>query len=372
MVTSAPSALQLKHVAIAPNYMRPRTAERRGPKGLPLGVQSAKVSIQHGAMPAQREKKEMGRVEHAKQNRSTYWHVVSKEDGLKDDNAQRRIRTTRAATTNNANIDLTTHVEDTATSHAAQETIVVTVPAPAYQEPPVTLARQASVDGSAAEDWATPATQQGLQQQQQNLPIDPRLLGMELPARTSLIDNPQNTGPAATTAPHSTTGPPYHTDEEFSAEDADAWLANIDWQHDVPDAAASPPTSVATEPRTSQGRIYKSCSCPQHQDIYDSWPQRDASLDIARCMTICPYCGKKTWAPADLRKHLMRAEYAKRNLSVNVGAIGRNRNMLPGWTAKERPPESSLGPETSTERTSTRATGNAAITNRANPAPLEC
>jgi hypothetical protein len=73
-------------------------------------------------------------------------------------------------------------------------------------------------------------------------------------------------------------------DEEVG--DVNEWICNTE------EVAPSPPTSMATDPRTALGTVYKGCKCPSHQEIYRNWPMRDAELTIAQCMKICVYCGK--------------------------------------------------------------------------------
>jgi hypothetical protein len=64
MAISALNVMQLKHAAIAPSYIRLRTVRRREQKGSLPDAQFAKVPTQHGATPAQQErKKEIERVE---------------------------------------------------------------------------------------------------------------------------------------------------------------------------------------------------------------------------------------------------------------------------------------------------------------------
>lgn len=120
---------------------------------------------------------------------------------------------------------------------------------------------------------------------------------------------------------------------------ADEWLANLanntaDGSPHDPGTVGSIPTSTATNTRTAQGNIYKSCRCPEHQEIYSNWPTRDAELRIAHCMGVCMYCGKDFLVAAELRIHLKRRkEYWDMNLTVQLE--GRRHNALtPAWIHK--------------------------------------
>ena len=143
------------------------------------------------------------------------------------------------------------------------------------QEPqaiPETIATPA--DLSAAEDWATPGTQQEIIQQLSV--IDPRLLTAERPsAPGQAADGTRNletveATPADPVSAQPSLYPPDGIDAEFSLREADAWLANLanhyvdDGAHDTVDTARSPPTSLATDIRTAQGNIFKGCQCPEH------------------------------------------------------------------------------------------------------------
>jgi hypothetical protein len=325
------------------------------------------------ACPARR--KEMGRVEQAKQTRNTYWQVTSKDDAPRQDPAPTRSRHTHEARTT-----------ETATGPANEEIVVARGPSTpeaaeanpqTCQTQPETTTRQASVIGSLAEDWATPATRQGHAQYQQEFPIDPQLLGLEMPAAIVPAYDMQGAGSSANAATQPTLDPQYNVEGSFSMEDVDVWLANmmngtVDDQHDEEDNAISPPTSTTTDTQANQGRIYRACACPEHQEAYEDWPLRNANLTIVRCMRICPYCGKDIKAPTNLRKHLWRMECVGRNLTVNVGIVGRNRDLVPSWTVKEPQPESSMpGTDQPDEQPTMQAIRSQSTINRANPAPSE-
>jgi hypothetical protein len=128
---------------------------------------------------------------------------------------------------------------------------------------------------------------------------------------------------------------PDKVEEEFSSDDADLWLANLarndtdDLQYNIVGTAISPPTSLAMDTRTAQGRIYKGCRCPHHQDIYDNWPTQSANLNIVSCMKICLYCGKDSPITRNLRKHLINTECNDKNLKINIGKPGGQRSTSP-------------------------------------------
>ncbi|EDN04471.1 predicted protein [Histoplasma mississippiense (nom. inval.)] len=244
------------------------------------------------ACPARR--KELGRVEQAKQVRNSYWQVPPKDEPLENNNSRKRPRHARSPTPN--------------------EIITIVSPREALpdhtdttQEPP-----------QAQEDRATPAPQHEPQQPE----IYPQLLATE---------EPQETGPAVGVNPNMETvetipaeaAPIYPLETihgEFNITEADEWLASLannvaeDWIHD-PGTVDTVPTSMATNTRTAQGHIYKACKCPEHQEIYSSWPAQDAELTIAHCMKICMYCGRDFPLAAELRKHLKRKEYSSRSLT---------------------------------------------------------
>jgi hypothetical protein len=131
--------------------------------------------------------------------------------------------------------------------------------------------------------------------------------------------------------------------EGLSLQAADAWLSEFDASNDGnwlnaagivdegPDP--SPMTSVATEPRTSQGTLFRACQCPEHQEIYNNWPTQDADLVIAKCMKNCMYCGKYFTFAAELRRHIGR-KYGGRNLTVVYEPRKSLHSLIPRWTAK--------------------------------------
>jgi hypothetical protein len=305
------------------------------------------------ACPAR--KKEMGRVEQAKQIRNIYWHVPAKAN------------TTRPRIDNTTNINTAretvqpgdpcpaSRVRTEATiqeSHETTETVIaeierqtllspITGHAPALTQAPVgaqghyeAITTQTPENPTVGEEWTTPATQQEPTQRQLDLPIDPRLRQTEeaFPLVQAFQDNP----------PQLSTEPINVPNEAFEMQDADDWLDNMFndndnvWIPDTAHAESSPLTSMATEPHTAVGRIFKGCKCTAHQHIYDDWPTRDVELTIAKCMTICVYCGVDYQRPTTLRLHLKSTKHAQNNISVVRGTQGRGSSATPSWTLKPR------------------------------------
>ena len=140
------------------------------------------------------------------------------------------------------------------------------------------------------------------------------------------------------------TFPASMVEQAFGTQDAADWLNNLfpndeDWNQEIADTAIatiSPPTSLATDTRTAQGAIYKSCTCPEHQEVYSNWPTRDAELKIAKCMRNCPYCGMERSTASELRRHLRQARYVRRNLTVVEEKRTRWDCSDPSWTPKPR------------------------------------
>lgn len=256
------------------------------------------------ACPAR--KKEMERVEQAKQVRSIYWHVPSKEN------------TTRPRTYDIRNTNGTQEVRIPATTTPAQTT---TQRPEETTEPTVPGATRASVALSIEEDWATPAMQQEPTQQLSPL-IDPRILATEESSpHTQVMEDSQ---------PLPSLYPLEGIEGTFGTQDADTWLDNLandndsEWIYNTAEDAPSPPTSMVTDTHTALGKIFKGCKCPSHQQIYNDWPTDNAELTIAQCMKTCVYCGSDFPTAAELRKHLKRMKYARRNLSVFLETRGSN------------------------------------------------
>uniref|UniRef100_A0A1L7UN13 Reverse transcriptase n=1 Tax=Fusarium mangiferae TaxID=192010 RepID=A0A1L7UN13_FUSMA len=240
----------------------------------------------------------MGRVEQAKQIRNTYWPVFSKEERPKYDNKQANRRRTRNPDSNQA-----VTIPDTPIAEPpGQATNTLEPPmrqaVHTSQEPhasPETRARPAPIDIPSVEEWTTPATQQ--EDTEQHPLIDPQILATEPPPAIIVAEDDvpaletNEIAPADAESAQASLYPLDGIQGELSMDDADAWLANIaindgnDWLPDTAETDAigteiSPPTSMATDTRTAQGKIYKACRCPQHQDIYDTWPTRNANLGL--------------------------------------------------------------------------------------------
>ncbi len=330
------------------------------------------------ACPAR--KKETERVERAKQVRSIYWHVPAKAS------------TTRPSENHMTNTNPNTiHAiaqprnagppPNTQTEMAIQrvqeptETMIVQLEPPTHPPPPeehvhtVTeglIMAQQSTEAvvvqtteipSVGEEWATPATQQESAQPQLDPSIDPRLMQEALPTEELSKAYPPLPSTQTTSA----------LEDTFEAQNAGIWLDNMfndddnEWLPDTPHAELSPVTSEATEPRTTTTTIFKGCNCPEHQHIYDNWPVRNAELTIAKCMTVCVYCGVDYHRPPTLRQHLKAAKHAQNNISVVRETMGRGSSITPSWTLKPR--------TGATSRTRTTRRSPATNTNSANAIP---
>jgi hypothetical protein len=170
------------------------------------------------ACPAR--KKELGRVEQAKLARSVYWYVPAGENnghsrsdnvpnnGLIQDGVpatapapnqittqrpERQLRPSATQSTGGA-----PHPRNPAPNLPAEPASVLSIePAEASREPqmPVDVPTMRMTEtGPAEEEWATPATQQDITQQQSDIPVDPRLGGMEEDLSTIRVqvDGPLN------------------------------------------------------------------------------------------------------------------------------------------------------------------------------------
>jgi hypothetical protein len=104
--------------------------------------------------------------------------------------------------------------------------------------------------------------------------------------------------------------------------------------HSTAEAEPSPPTSMVPDTRTALGKIYRGCKFPSHQEIYSDWPTQNAELTIAQCMKTCVYCGSDFPTAAELRKHLKRMKYARRNLRIYLETRGSNSSTTPAWTPR--------------------------------------
>lgn len=317
------------------------------------------------ACPARR--KELGRIELAKQARNIYWHVASRDAPPKDDGSRSKHRHQRNPagqqnfTTPDTPNPESSHVVAAATElPPSRTTNSFQVPRPSLEAG----ATQIRAEAPPVEDWVTPASHQEPIPQQ--LAIDPQLLATDESPEAGLV-----AGDATTLETNGEVPPEVAVTQQYlyplegiqgesNTNEADEWLAGLadndseDLPHDL-ETAGSPPTSLATNTHTAQGNIYKSCRCPEHQNIYGTWPTHNAELTIAHCMKTCMYCGKDFPVAGALRKHIRKAEYAQRNLTVRSELPGRGGASTPGWTQKPCA-------ESPTLRERTRATRSRSLT----------
>ena len=197
------------------------------------------------------------------------------------------------------------------------------------------IATQALLALPPEEEFATPETQQELTSEQIDSLIDPQLRTMveSHPPAQILGEDQQE----SSLYPLETVG------GEFEMQNADVWLSNVfdeedgEWMQDREDAESSPLTSVASEPDTAGGKLFRGCRCVEHQPIYDNWPTHDAELTIAKCMTVCMYCGVDYHRAPTLRSHLNKsAKHAPNNISVVRETMGRGSSDTPSWKPKPR------------------------------------
>jgi hypothetical protein len=314
------------------------------------------------ACPARR--KELGRVEAAKQTRSTYWHVpVVKE----------RIVRPRPHNTNNVHglpsalTETTTGPEQATTpdlrgatqnpeetaqdpgeaiEHVQQQDTVVppstsdsvlleahASPAPTLPEveiPTEPLQEPIPDIVTLDEDWMIPEIQIN-SPPQPFLPIDPLIQNEEHISQSALAHEsgqPQ-------TIQRSRDG----IEDVFAQQNPDAWLETLTndmvnaWNQEAVDEPISTPVSLATNPQTAQGSIYRGCRCLEHHDIYSDWPTHNIEISVTSCMRTCVYCGKWCTSAPNLRRHLQNVEYKRRNISIRPEKRGRATTGAPSWTA---------------------------------------
>jgi len=203
---------------------------------------------------------------------------------------------------------------------------------------------QASVEGIVLEalptlpieeEFVTPEAQQQPELEEIDSLIDPQLRAIPetLPPTQVTRDNQHE----PSLYPLETIG------GELGTHNTDAWLNNIfdeedgEWMPEMADAEASPPTSGASEPDAAGGKIFRSCKCATHQRIYDDWPTYNAELTIAKCMTVCMYCGVDYRRPTTLRMHLRSAKkHAQNNISVVRETMGKGSSTTPSWELMPR------------------------------------
>jgi hypothetical protein len=198
------------------------------------------------------------------------------------------------------------------------------------------------------EEFVTPEAQQQPEPEEIDSLIDPQLRTMHETLPSTQVNGNNQYEPSL--YPLETIGGALRT------QDADAWLNNMfndedsEWMPEMADAEASPPTSVASEPDAAGGKLFRSCKCAAHKRIYDDWPTRDAELTIAKCMTVCMYCGVDYRRPPTLRMHLRSVRHAPNNITVVRETMGRGSSTTPSW--KMIP---SVEPATTPRRTRRRA-----------------
>jgi hypothetical protein len=83
-----------------------------------------------------------------------------------------------------------------------------------------------------------------------------------------------------------------------------------------------------------EGLRYQGCRCPVHQGMYEDWPEFDAELTIAQCMRTCVYCGNSCRSASELRRHLKRVKYVKKNIRVYKPEPGQLNPTTPSWTTR--------------------------------------
>lgn len=303
------------------------------------------------ACPAR--KKERERVEQAKQVRSIYWHVPSKNNATQPradrpvnvENTQRsdQSRVPHAASDNQADMTIhepalpnltraaQTHPEaHSATEHSPMMTGQPEGPATSHEA----ITAPTSAIPRSGEEWTTPASQQEPTDEQVDPSIDPRFLQADQGYLTYQATTDE-VGPVPTPTRDAVDG-------AFELPDADTWLHNLfiddndgralDPAHDD----LSPLTSPASEPPSTAQTTFKGCKCDAHQQIYDDWPRHDAELTIAKCMTVCVYCGVDYRAASRLRIHLKGQRHAQDNISVVLETKGRGSSTTPSWILKPR------------------------------------
>jgi hypothetical protein len=338
-------------------------------------------------------KKELERVELAKQTRSVYWHVPPKAYTTQPRNHTTRnpddeqidrtdtitvptrtvvqrmaeaIERTRPSRTNAAiasEPQTAAPINQITAPSAAQEPLQLET-APGEQVPSEEIPTRVSLAPTVEnEDWATP-TEHGDYTQEQDIPIDPQ------------IQTAEDLHPTYTTLETGQTQPYEYPldgiDGTAAIQEADAWLEDLanEWIQAPAEIAPSPPTSMATDPRVAQGNIFRGCKCPSHREIYDGWPVQDAELVIARCMSICTYCGKDFGKAPSLREHLKGKTYVQRNLTIRLEKGGPGKGTIPGWVPR-RSNEASQQARREPQPTDSRVTRSQSNTNGTNATPCQ-
>ena len=351
------------------------------------------------ACPAR--KKELERVELAKRTRNIYWPVQPKErtntskqhnDRRNNGNQDRRAPGVIDLTRNTAQ-ELRTANEDT-----APQVRNMMGPPPRRQPHSSTTTREEApqTQNSRGADVALEVTSSTTPRA--TPPVEDQSTSgvqAESTQHTEPRTEPRNEGSPGLFVPiqeleeglqQTMTFPASMVEQGFGTQDAEDWLNNLfsndeDWNQEIADTAIatiSPPTSLATDTRTAQGAIYKSCTCPEHQEVYSNWPTRDAELKIAKCMRNCPYCGMERSTASELRRHLRQARYVRRNLTVVEEKRTRWDCSDPSWTPKPRMilveddsaiPEHRSGSEPLPQPSRPRITRSQSVTNSAFATP---
>lgn len=312
-------------------------------------------------------------MEQAKQNRSIYWHVPAREletrprtDHARDATIQETAPSGDSGPSQTTATQTTTQVLEqsitTVTMPAERELSSSSSPIVNHLTEPAQEASQTSAEEIIAgaphsthveEDWATPATQQDAVPQAPDSMIDPRLGTTEEPLPPGQVSEDRQAQPSMY--------PVEGIEGDLAMQETDTWLNEIfndddnTWMPAIAHDDSSLATSIANEPHSESGKIFKGCKCPEHQHIYDDWPTHDAELTIAKCMTICVYCGADCHRPPSLRMHLKAAKHARNNISVVRETMGKGSSTIPSWTAKPPGRNAHRG----------RNTRSQAITNRA-------
>jgi hypothetical protein len=159
-------------------------------------------------------KKELERVEQAKQNRSIYWHVPAREHTTRPrrestynvPNLQETALSIDPAPTPTVLTQTTTQTLMESTTTRAAQTLEQATPSPAHatnqpgghaetqaQAPVEEIAAQALLGLPVDEEFATPATQQELASEEIDSLIDPRLRAMDQPLPPTLAPKTINT-----------------------------------------------------------------------------------------------------------------------------------------------------------------------------------
>lgn len=301
-------------------------------------------------------RKEMKRVELAKEIRSIYWHVPPKDNPTQPGTHATNRPNVHGDDTNNRRALAAQMPEETTEPTEPRPNVIAPQFFEHTQQPAAT---PGVLEATTIQILVTPPA--GEEQPRAPLPAPPQ---EQVDLTEDLFHIPDL---EAANEPPLLTQPDLEL-EGVLRQEADEWLANLASDHDnhwlttipeVTEVEHSPLTSVATDPRTAQGDIYKGCSCPSHQEIYSNWPMENAELTIAKCMKTCVYCGKVYDYAASLRKHI-KSNYAKRNITVVLETKGKGSSSIPDWTPRQD--SEADNPQPGVRRTRSRSdTGNITV-----------